>query len=390
MLFMNIILDSNKQTAIVFNLSDLQHYLERITDTRSPQGKIYSLPLVLTYILLAKLAGCNTPNSIFSWVRKRQGQLLKLIDTHHNRVPCLNTYRTIMDCIIDADELADVLNQYLLAMYGGQQSVLICIDGKTMRGTIPKGSTSGVHLLAAYLPEEGIVLGQVEVMSEENEITAVHELINDLPLKGRVVCADAMQTQRKLSVEVMAKGGDYLWFVKENQPTLLMDIEQFFKPPRHAKGWHISELPRTVAQQTCKGHGRIETRQLTVMEDSEAFLDWPGVRQVFKIERDVIELNSGRTSSEVAYGLTSRHPETASAEQLLDWTRQYWGIENGLHYRRDVTLNEDSTRMSLSKMPRVMATLNNFIVGLTQKLGYLNLAEARRVFDFSIAAQIMA
>ena len=103
----------------------------------------------------------------------------------------------------------------------------------------------------------------------------------------------------------------------------------------------------------------------------------------------MLELKSGHTSSEVAYGLTSRQPETASAEQLLDWTRQYWGIENGLHYRRDVTLKEDSTRMSLSKMPRVMATLNNFIVGLTQKLGYLNLAEARRVFDFSIATQIM-
>lgn len=387
---MNIILDSNEEPAIVFNLSDLQFYLERITDTRSPQGKIYPLPLVLTYILLAKLAGCNTPNSIFSWVRKRQEQLLKLIDTYHERVPCLNTYRTIMDRVIDADELADVLNQYLLATYGGQQSTLICIDGKTMRGTIPKGTTSGVHLLAAYLPEEGIVLGQVEVMSKENEITAVHDLINDLPLKGRVVCADAMQTQRKLSVEVMAKGGDYLWFVKENQSTLLTDIEQFFKPPRRAKGWHIPELPHTVAQQISKGHGRIEMRRLTVMEDSQAFLDWPGVRQVFKLEREVTELKNGHTSFEVAYGLTSCNPKIASAKQLLDWTRQYWGIENGLHYRRDVTLQEDSTRMSLAKMPRVMATLNNFIVGLTRKLGYSNLAEGRRVFDFSIAAQIMA
>ena len=126
------------------------------------------------------------------------------------------------------------------------------------------------------------------------------------------------------------------------------------------------------------------------MEDSETFLDWPGVRQVFKLEREVTESKSGHASFEVAYGLTSCNAEMASAKQLLEWTRQYWGIENGLHYRRDVTLKEDATRMSLSKMPRVMATLNNFIIGLTQKLGYFNLAEARRVFDCSIAAQIMA
>lgn len=387
---MNIILDSSEHTAIVFNLNDLQNYLAKIHDTRSNQGKIYPLPLVLTYILLAKLAGCNTPNSIFSWVRKRQTQLLDLIDTYHKRVPCLNTYRTILDSVIDPDQLENVLNQYLLVTYGGQQSVLVSIDGKTLCGTIPKGTTSGIHLLAAYLPEEGVVLCQVEVGNTENEITAVHELIKELPLKNRVVCADAMQTQRKLSVEVLAKGGHFLWFVKENQSTLRMDIEQFFKPPRLAKGWYIPELPRTVAQQSNKGHGRLETRRITVMNDTEQFLDWPGLQQVFMLERYVTKPRNSHKSSEVVYGLTSCSSEFASAEQLLDWTRRYWGIENGLHYRRDVTLKEDATRMSLPKMPRVMATINNFIVGLTQKLGYSNLAEARREFDFSIAAQIMA
>ena len=66
---------------------------------------------------------------------------------------------------------------------------------------------------------------------KENEISAAAEVLAEVPLKNRVVCADALQTQRQLSVEILAKGGDYLWTAKDNQPTLRADIEQFFKPP---------------------------------------------------------------------------------------------------------------------------------------------------------------
>ena len=69
---------------------------------------------------------------------------------------------------------------------------------------------------------------------------------------------------------------------------------------------------------------------------------------------------------------------------MLKWTQSYWGIENGLHYRRDTTLQEDATRMSGKNQPEVMATINNFIVGLTSKLGFNNLASAQRFFDAKI------
>jgi predicted transposase YbfD/YdcC len=260
-----------------------------------------------------------------------------------------------------------------------------------MRGTIPKGETQGVHLLSAYLPEEGIVLRQVEVGGKENEITAAKGLLAQIPLKNRVVCADAMQTQRKLSVEIVSRGGDYIWYAKKNQPTLRADIEQFFKPPQRVAHWPLKALPQVVyKQQPTVGHGRVEERELTLMADRDGFLDWPHVEQVFKLERKVTKCKTGEMSREVVYGLTSCPPKKASAQQLLAWTQDYWGIENGLHYRRDVTLREDATRMSLPTMPSVIATINNFIIGLTQKMGFTNLAQARRVFDPHIAAQLLA
>ncbi len=73
-----------------------------------------------------------------------------------------------------------------------------------------------------------------------------------------------------------------------------------------------------------------------------------------------------------------------------DWVRQYWGIENGLHYRRDVTRHEDQTRFSLPNLAKSMAAINNFVIGLVGKLGLTNLAQTRRQFAYQIASQLMA
>jgi predicted transposase YbfD/YdcC len=368
-------------SGFVFDIGALNDFLKRLTDTRGAQGKIYPLSRILSWVLLARLCGENTPHGIFEWVRLRQETLVRLFACKHHRTPCLNTYRTVLGQVVSQEELQAIFNRFLLAQYGGQRSVLVVIDGKTMRGTIPAGATSGVHLLAAYLPEEGVVLAQVAVEAKHNEIVAAPILLEQVDLKNRVVCGDAMHTQRELSVQIMAAGGDYLWFLKDNQPTTLADVQQFFVAPRVAPGWHSPKLPRQMAKAVQKGHGRIEKRCLTSIVDEQGFLDWPGVQQVFMLERQVTDVNSSQTRHETVYGLTSCSPAKADAEQLLCWTQAYWGIENGLHYRRDVTLGEDGTRITNQRFAEMLSIMNNFVISLTQKLRLANLASARRQFD---------
>ncbi|MCB9419214.1 MAG: ISAs1 family transposase [Ardenticatenaceae bacterium] len=385
----HIILEAHHtKDGLVFNVTDLEARLNQLTDSRDRRGKIYPLGTILTMIILAKLAGEDKPSGIAQWIRLRCDAFVRIFCRKHKRMPCLNTIRTVLQDVVPLDELETLFRRYLHDAYGGQESRLITIDGKTMRGTIPKGSRQGVHLLAAYLPEEGVVLKQVAVATKENEINAAPQLLEGINIKNKVICADAMQTQRKLSVDVLSRGGDYIWFLKDNQPTLLEDVKQFFKPARMSAGWHPPELPRTVAKTTEIGHGRLEKRTLTLMVDEEQFLDWPGVHQVFQLERETTHLRTGRETTELAYGITSCTPEITSAKQMLQWTRQYWGIENGLHYRRDVTLREDATRISQPALAKTMSAINNFVVGLTQKMGYSNLAAARRLFDAKIAAQL--
>jgi predicted transposase YbfD/YdcC len=99
------------------------------------------------------------------------------------------------------------------------------------------------------------------------------------------------------------------------------------------------------------------------------------------LERRFTNLASGDVSAEVQYGLTSLSPQAASPEYLLKIVRNEWGIESGLHYRRDVTLEEDKTRMTQKSMARVMAIINNLVIGLLNHLDFHNHAHACRIFD---------
>lgn len=386
----HIILENNQGDGFVFNIGELMAKFQKLTDSRQARGKRYSLPFLMTLILLAKLAGEDTPKGIAEWLYWRRRPIIDAFQLNRSTVPAYNTIRRTLADSVSEDELQTVFRRFLHQEYGGQQSILITLDGKTMRGTIPKGQHQGVHLLAAYLPEEGIVLMQVAVDAKENEIKVAPRVLTALDLKGRVVSGDAMFTQRQLSVQIVAQGGDYIWFVKDNQKQLREDVEQFFLPPRKAVGWHIPQLPQRIATSQGKEHGRLEKRTLTLIADESGFIDWPALEQVFKLERHVVCCRTGEVTEETVYGITSLSPQKGSANLMLEWTRDHWGIENGLHFRRDTTLHEDAIRMSNPNQAQVIAVLNNFVIALANKMGLSNLASVRRHFDASITMALVS
>lgn len=119
----------------------------------------------------------------------------------------------------------------------------------------------------------------------------------------------------------------------------------------------------TVAITDCDVHGhRIETRRLTATTALRDYLDWPHAAQVVRIERSR-EID-GETQHDAAYAITSLPPSRASAERLLALDRGHWGIENRLHYVRDVTLGEDASRVRSGHAPRVYAMLRCAVLAL--------------------------
>jgi len=374
----------------VFDVSGLLRCLGELSDLRCPKGVRYRLAPVLLLIVLAKLSGEDRPSGIADWIRSR-GQILR--EAFHlcwRRMPHHNTVRRIMQEAVVPDELDRVIGEYLQSLPGVGQSVLIAIDGKTVRGTIDTRNPDGDHLLAAYLPEEGIVLMQVATGGKGKEIDAAPELLKCLDLRGKVVAGDALYTQRALSIQILEAGGDYLWFVKDNQPTLRAEIEDLFTiDDRTVEGGHIPSDFQTC-RMVDKGHGRLEIREITVSSQLKGYSDWPGMEQVFKLDRRRIDIKTGRQEQEITYGLTSLSATEASAQRLLYLTRAYWGIENGLHQRRDVTFKEDRTRATRGHAGRTMASLNNLVIGLLSRAGATNIAAARRWFDANFTLALIS
>jgi predicted transposase YbfD/YdcC len=131
-----------------------------------------------------------------------------------------------------------------------------------------------------------------------------------------------------------------------------------------------------VATTIDKGHGRIEKRTLRTTTILTKQQEWAGLKQGFEIVRERTE--KGKTTVEVVHGITSLSPKRADARRLLELTRGHWGIENGLHYRRDVTMGEDASRICAGVAPQVMAALRNSIIHVLSEVAAPSLASAIR------------
>lgn len=146
------------EDAFFFDVGSLYDHLDSLNDRRDPHGIRYPLALALVFIILAKLAGEQEPRGIAQWVELRKELLQQALHFHRDTVPHAITYSRILGRAVDLAELQQAVTLFLLSAPNAGQSVEINLDGKALRGTIPAGQTQGLHLLAAYLPDEGIVL----------------------------------------------------------------------------------------------------------------------------------------------------------------------------------------------------------------------------------------
>jgi predicted transposase YbfD/YdcC len=365
---------------VLFDVSSLYALLCSLSDRRKRRGVRYHLAVVLVALVLAKLAGETTASGIAEWVQERKTLFVETFGLKRKRMPHHNTYRRILKQAVKVAELEQLAEQFLGRLPTDGPTVQICLDGKTVRGTIASGETRGLHLLAAYCPGAGVVLCQVAVDTKTNEIGAAPQLLKMLDLKGKIVTGDALLAQRELSQLIDQAQGDYVWTLKDNHPRTREAIEQLFEPdPSLIPGFNTGSVDFQTTQQVTKAHGRLETRTLTTSQALNDTLDWPGLQQVFKLERQTILSRPGQRRQEVAYGVTSLSPAEARPERLLKLIRGHWTIENGLHYRRDVTLGEDACRVSHWPTAHALAILNNLVLALL--LRYCpNAAHAQRHF----------
>jgi predicted transposase YbfD/YdcC len=365
---------------ITVSAESLAAAFDEVPEPRRAASVVYPLSAMLAMTVAALLANHGSVLAIAEWGARQEASLLAALGFVDGRTPCQSTLHRLFRQL-DGQALAATLTRCFAprAQPAADAAVQgVAIDGKAQRGRLRFAEGGGVvHALSAFCHEAGLVLAQEPIAAgpdkAEAELTVAPALLARVDWRGRVLTGDALFCQTALCEQVLAAGGDYLLLVKANQGTLYRDIRLLFEPP-------ASSLPlcdRRVAHTIETGHGRtMERRDLIASTDLTDYLDWPGARQVFRLERTWRERDQAKRA--LHYGITSLAPAQADAAQLLALRRGHWAIENRLHRHKDVTFGEDASLIHVGQGPTVLALLRDAALTLLHAAGIRRIAPRLR------------
>jgi len=204
----------------------LADHLARVPDPRQDSGKRHSLAAILKLVAVGILSGMRSLQAIAQFGRSLSRATAAELGFTHAKTPCKSTLSVVLR-VVNADCLEQELRAWAAQHDDGQGP--LAVDGKTLRGS-SDGAVAAVHLLAVYAVNSGATLAQMPVGAKTNEHKAALDLLRQVSVQGRVVTADAMFTHRDFCTTVLEGGGDYVLPAKDNQPTLVRDIQAGFTP----------------------------------------------------------------------------------------------------------------------------------------------------------------
>lgn len=331
----------------VLSLDRIMELFEEIPDPRRPGGNIqHKLVDLLVIILLGVICGCETWIEIEDYAHAKY-EWLKTILELPGGVPSNDTYRRLMTRMLP-QRLEEAYRQWVLPYVGGCIGKHIAIDGKTIctasnyrlnNEETPEGK---LHIISAWVREDGISLGQIKTDEKSNEITAIPKMLDTLDVKGAVVTIDAMGCQVDIAEKIIDREANYLLALKKNQLNLYESVEEYFK---WARTEPIEKKQLKEYSYEEHEHGRHVYRTVEVCNDVswiETVREWKRLSSIVCVTRK--GEREGRQTEETAYYISSREWE---ADEVAKHIQGHWTIENNLHWSLDVAFNEDSSKIHL-------------------------------------------
>jgi predicted transposase YbfD/YdcC len=330
---------------------------EGLEDPRSGNAALHDFHELLMIALCCVLCGGQGAVDMAVFAEAKEPFLRSFL-TLANGLPSHDTFSRLFRNL-DPDQFRDSFQRFM-AQFSEPLQGVVAIDGKVLRRSFDRASgKSALHMVSAWGSEQRLVLAQIATDAKSNEITAVPRLLSMLALKGTIVTADALNCQRAIAEQIVAQKGDYALALKGNQGTLFDDVVLLLDDP---------ELKASSAAPVVEAdHGRIETRTAMLSTEIDWLQkqhQWPGLKAIGKVVR--VRETADKTTTETAYYLLSR---VLSPERFNQVARQHWGIENSLHWRLDVVMNEDQDRTRMGNGPHNLAVLRHMAINAMQKEG---------------------
>ena len=332
-----------------------------IEDPRVDRTKKHPLESILYIVLCGSLAGIDSWTGFEDYASAHEETLRQFIVLPEG-IPSHDTIARVIRAL-DVSSFARCFESFAASLAENAKGV-IAIDGKTMRGSFDdKKKVKSRHIVSAWADCCKVALAQVKVDDKSNEITAIPQLLELLDLNGQIVTIDAMGCQRDICSRIIEKGGDYAISLKGNQGSLHKDVALFFADKKREPAHEWEEYD--------KGHGRIEHRHCTAIQDIawlQEIHDWPGLRSIAMVKST--RQNNEDIQQETRYYLSSM---PADAERIAKAARAHWGIENSLHWVLDVSFNEDGSRIRSNNAPEILSMLRKWSINiLNQHKGTLS------------------
>ena len=360
-------------------LRSLRHLFREAPDARRGQGRKHRLETVLSICALARLAGVRGPAATERFARNLDQQELRALGAW--RDPAAGRWVAPSDSTIcrvmmhtDPDALQDVLREWAAPRLAEDADLpALAADGKRIRGANRHAGDGAYFETVTLVTHDGRPLASRCCRDEGGEVAALRALLEDVDARGCLITLDALHTTRDTGRAVVeTHGADYLFAVKANSPDTFAQLA--------AIDWDAAAV-RRHADGPAKAHGRVEVRRIAARDLLPGTLAaFAHARQAFRVVRERTDARTGETSSETAYGITSVSAGRAGPERLLAWNRGHWQVENGNHYRRDVSLGEDASRVRKGHAPANNAALNNIALAVVFHRGFRHVPEANLHF----------
>jgi predicted transposase YbfD/YdcC len=342
-------------------------YFNDLPDPRQRHKVTYPLAEVLLLCLLAVLAGADGAVDIARF-GKGKLDLLRRFLPFRDGTPSHDQIGDIL-AVLDAEKFQQCFVAWVAALTGVASEV-IAVDGKTSRRSHnKKRGQAAIHMVSAFAARQRLVLGQVKVADKSNEIIAIPALLDMMAIEGAIITIDAMGCQRNIAQKIIDKKADYVLALKGNQGSLHEDVELLVAEQK-AKNFKDTKVSH---HQTVDGdHGRIETRNYTVIHDV-AWLQkrhgWPGLKSVVMVESiretpAATPNTAPKIEREVRFYIASL---VWLACQMGPIIRSHWAIENSLHWVMDMVYRDDECRIRTDHAPANFTTIKHIAFNLIRR-----------------------
>lgn len=347
------------------NIEELKEGIKNISEPRrTGYGNIrHKLEDIIIIGLCTIICGGEDFADMEAFGKSRQEYMAKFLELP-NGIPDSDTFRRVFEKL-NPSELSSCLINWISSER--IKRGIVAIDGKTICGS-ENDKHKAYHVVSAFVAENQLTLGEITVEEKTNEITAVPELLDLIDVEGDIVTADAMSCQKKIVEKIIEKKADYTIGLKQNQPTLYKDAEDYFNE-------FSADIPSKITLD--KDHGRIEKREYQILTDLswlEQKHEWKGLNAL-GCARSMITKN-GETHEFTRYFITS----LSDLGEFANSVRKHWSIENQLHWCLDVIFREDSSRARKDNSPLNLNILRKTALNLVSQAQYKRISKRRLMF----------